>query len=325
MFRKCFDSQYTGAKQRNHFMRPELAQAIELLHGNTAEDTEKAIGLLQQTVYSFSMKVCGHPEDAEDTMQEVLYRSLRHLAKLEDPRALAVWLYTVTRNRCWRMRRKGPSAPRRILSLDELMPDEIEMARLLEDTAREPEGHLLRDEQHKLLHQAILRIPAQLRIVLVLHDMEELATDEVAQILDLQQGTVRVRLHRARLSVRKELSRTLEAVKRGKKLKSASPQRRRSMRNVRRRPADCRDLFANLSEYLDGRVEPLTCEHMQEHIEACPSCVAFLRDLSAAIDRCRAMKVPCKPAIAPRLRTILTREYLRMLGISAAEKTRAKV
>ncbi len=306
-------------------MRPELAQAIELLHGNSPEEIEKAIGLLQQTVYSFSMKVCGHPEDAEDTMQEVLYRSLRHLAKLENPRALAVWLYTVTRNRCWRMRRRGPSAPSRILSLDELMPDGIEMARLLEDSAREPENHLLRDEQHKLLHKAILRIPAQLRIVLVLHDMEELATDEVAQVLDLQPGTVRVRLHRARLSVRKELSRIPEVVKSGKRAKSVSFQPRRSMRKTRKRPAECRDLFANLSEYLDGRVEPLNCEHMQEHIDACPSCVAFLRDLRAAIDRCRAMTVPCKSAIAPRLRAILTREYLRMLGISAAEKTRARV
>ncbi len=185
-------------------MRPELAQAIELLHANTPEETEKAIGLLQQTVYSFSMKVCGHPEDAEDTMQEVLYRSLRHLSKLENPRALAVWLYTVTRNRCWRMRRSGSSAPQRTLSLDELMPDQIEMARLVGASSHVPDDHLLRDEQHKLLQQAILRIPAQLRIVLVLHDMEELATDEVAQILDLQPGTVRVRLHRARLSVRKE-------------------------------------------------------------------------------------------------------------------------
>jgi RNA polymerase sigma-70 factor (ECF subfamily) len=97
------------------------------------------------------------------------------------------------------------------------------------------------------------------------------------------------------------------------------------MRTTRKRPAECRDLFANLSEYLDGQVEPLTCEHMQEHIEACPSCVAFLRDLRAAIDRCRAMTVPCKSAIAPRLRSILTREYLRMLGLSAGKKTRARV
>ena len=87
-------------------MRPELTKAAELLQRKTPEALEEAIGLLQNTVYSFSMKMCGHPEDAEDTTQEVLFRSLAHLAKIQDPRALAVWLYTVTRNRCWRMRRR---------------------------------------------------------------------------------------------------------------------------------------------------------------------------------------------------------------------------
>jgi hypothetical protein len=62
------------------------------------------------------MKVCGHPHDAEDTMPEVLYRSLGHLAKMQDPQALAIWLYTVTRNRCWRMRRKSANAPRESFS-----------------------------------------------------------------------------------------------------------------------------------------------------------------------------------------------------------------
>ena len=169
-------------------MRPELIQATELLHRNTPEAVEEAIGLLQNTVYSFSMKVCGHPEDAEDTMQEVLSRSLGHLAKIQDPQALAVWLYTVTRNRCWRMRRKAASAPRQIFSLDELMPDEAELGRLLQDAAESPEGNLLHAEQHHLLHQAVLHIPVQLRMVLVLHDMEELTTEQVAQILDLTAG-----------------------------------------------------------------------------------------------------------------------------------------
>jgi RNA polymerase sigma-70 factor (ECF subfamily) len=78
-------------------------------------------------------------------------------------------------------------------------------------------------------------------------------------------------------------------------------------------------LFASLSEYLDGRVEPLTCDQMRGHIEACPSCVAFLRDLRAAIDRSRSLDIPCDSAIAPRLRVILTREYLRMLVLPAAK------
>ena len=77
--------EYTGiAPDEPTSMRPELIRATDLLRRNTPEAVEEAIGLLQNTVYSFSMKVCGHPEDAEDTMQEVLSRSLGYLAKIHD-------------------------------------------------------------------------------------------------------------------------------------------------------------------------------------------------------------------------------------------------
>jgi RNA polymerase sigma-70 factor (ECF subfamily) len=300
-------------------MRPELKQAADLFRLNTPEAGEEAIRLLQNTVYSFSMKVCGHPEDAEDTMQEVLSRSLRHLARFHNPQELAVWLYTVTRNRCWRMRRKPSHAPTAILSLDELMPNDEELGTLLQDAGNGPETNLLHGERRHLLHQAILRIPAPLRIVLVLHDMEELTTGQVAQILDLQQGTVRIRLHRARLSVRNEMNQLLRSAPDSAHAGShAKPSKGRSSKRTRR-PDECRDLFANLSEYLDGRVEPLSCDQMRAHIEACPSCVAFLRDLRAAIDRCRSLQFPCDSAVAPRLRAILTREYLRMLVLPATK------
>ncbi len=301
-------------------MRPELIRATELLQRNTPEAVEEAIGLLQGTVYSFSMKVCGHPEDAEDTMQEVLSRSLVHLAKIHEPQALAVWLYTVTRNRCWRMRRKGASAPRHMLSLDELMPDETERGRLLEDAQESPESNLLHAEQHHLLHQAVLRIPVELRIVLVLHDMEELKTEQVAKILDLQPGTVRVRLHRARLSVRKEMGRMLDEAPKSQGESVPSKAKKGNRIKGGGRPPECRELFSNLSEYLDGRIEPRTCEEMREHIEACPACVAFLKNLRVAIDRCRSLEIPCDSAVAPRLRSILTQEYLRLLNLPATKK-----
>jgi len=305
-------------------MRPELTHAADLLRRNTPEALEEAIGLLQNTVYSFSMKVCGHPEDAEDTTQEVLFRSLEHLAKIHDPQALAVWLYTVTRNRCWRMRRKPAHASKHLLSLDELMPDEAELGRLLEDTAESPEGRLLDAEQDHLLHQAVLRIPVQLRIVLVLCDMEELTTEQVAQILNLQQGTVRVRLHRARLSVRKEMNKLLEVAH--KKTNSRNRVKEKSKDTLaegEQRSLECRELFSNLSEYLDGRVEPATCEAMRGHIEACPACVAFLQNLRMAIDRCRSLEIPCDPAVSLRLRSIITQEYQRLLGITSTEEPSA--
>jgi RNA polymerase sigma-70 factor (ECF subfamily) len=58
---------------------------------------------------------------------------------------------------------------------------------------------------------------------------------------------------------------------------------------------------------------------MRKHIEACPACVAFLRDLRAAIDRCHSLEIACDSAVAPRLRSILTKEYLRMLVLPAAK------
>ena len=307
-------------------MRPELTQATKLLRSNTPEAIEEALGLLQNTVYSFSMKVCGHPEDAEDTMQEVLFRSLRHLAKIQDPQALAVWLYTVTRNRCWRMRRKSANAPKATVALDELMPDDAELGRLLEDASEGPEANLLQAEQAQVLHRAVLQIPAPLRMVLVLHDMEELTTEQVATILGLQAGTVRVRLHRARLCVRKEMARILDGtVAEQRSAKPAKKARKTARTKDNERPAECRELFANLSEYMDGRVEAPACDQMRIHIEACPACVAFLRELRVAIDRCRSLDIPCDSAVAPRLRSILTQEYLRMLGMGSARNMRNSV
>jgi RNA polymerase sigma-70 factor (ECF subfamily) len=307
-------------------MRPELAQATELLQRNTPEAVDEAIALLQNTVYSFSMKVCGHPEDAEDTMQEVLFRSLPYLAKIKEPKALAVWLYTVTRNRCWRMRRKGAGAPKQMVALDELMPDEAELGRLLADAAQGPEDNVAQAERASILHKAVLRIPPPLRMVLVLHDMEELDTDQVATILGLKTGTVRVRLHRARLLVRKEMALLLEKIS-GNRIGRETARKARKPRGSggSKRPAECHDIFANLSEYMDGRIKAPSCNEMQSHIEACPACVAFLRELRTAIDRCRALEISCDAVVAQRLRAILTQEYLRMLGIGSANNPRSSV
>jgi RNA polymerase sigma-70 factor (ECF subfamily) len=286
-------------------MRPELVEASDLLRQQTPESIEAAIGLLQGTVFSFSMKMCGHREDAEDTAQEVLFSSLKHLRKLDNPSALAAWLYTVARNRCRRNRGKIDVSDRRHLSLDELMPDRDELQFLMRASGATPEQHALKAEEKELLQQAILRLPTSLRLVLVLHDMEELNAGDVARILDLKEGTVRVRLHRARLTVRQELTR----------MAGGMPARNASPRNAgRRRATGCREIFANLSEYIDERVQPGDCEQMQKHIDRCPPCMAFLTDLKAAIDRCRSLSVSCDPAVAERMRALMTKEYLRMMA-----------
>lgn len=295
-------------------MRPELITAAELLRRNTPEAVEQAVDLLQHAVYSFSMKMCGHREDAEDTTQDVLIGSLKHLPRFQEPGALAAWLYTVTRNRCRHMRRPQGEPVRRALSLDELMPDAAERKFLL-DNSPTPEAGLLRMEEHQILHSVVLRLPPSLRVVLVLHDMEELTTDDVAQILGLRPGTVRVRLHRARLMVRKEMSEHIRTnMEEAASLPLLAEPASQKRSNGSKSSMECRELFSQLSEYLDGRVEPLTCEQMRTHIEGCPTCVAFLKDLKSAIDRCRSLRVACDPTVAARMRELFTREYLRMIG-----------
>lgn len=293
-------------------MRARLKEALALLRSGDSERIGEALRILQGTVFAFSMKVCGHREDAEDNMQEVLLSSLPHLSKIDHPRALAVWLYTVTRNRCWRTRRKPVHAPQETLSLDELMPDREELQRLLADKSAGPEERVGRGEEGQLLHRAVLALPAQYRMVLVLHDMEELDTDLVAQILDIQPGTVRVRLHRARLGVRKAMALLLD----GHSPAWTKPRKDARKRNgkAEKRDPECRAIFNNLSELLDRRLDQPVCAQIEQHIQSCPACVAFLRDLSEAIDRCRLFEVPEGEQVQARLGGLLVEEYLRLTG-----------
>ncbi|HVZ83937.1 MAG TPA: sigma-70 family RNA polymerase sigma factor [Terracidiphilus sp.] len=306
-------------------MRAPLNNAITLLRSGDPESIGEALSILQGTVFAFSMKVCGHREDAEDTMQEVLSRSLPHLSKIEDPRALAAWLYKVTRNRCWRSRRRVANGPTETLSLDELMPDREELLQLEQRHAPHPEEHALRSEETRLLHKAVLQLPAQYRMVLVLHDMEELDTDLVARVLNLQPGTVRVRLHRARLGLRKIMARPLEELPPSRHAPHSVGTTRRRHRGKNACDPQCRAIFARLSEYLDYRLAPPDDAHMRRHMEACPACVTFLADLNAAIDRCRRFEVAECGEVQTRLGALFVEEYLRLTASqdAAAQPLRA--
>ena len=148
------------------------------MQGKDPTAIEKAISLLQDTVYSFSMKVCGHPEDAEDTMQYVLMKSMPQLAMFDNPQALKVWLYKVARNRCISNHRGAQAAPAKNVSLEELMPDGAELRELIKSEAMDPEASLLNREVGDQLKEAVASLPEKYRMVLALHDMEELETLE---------------------------------------------------------------------------------------------------------------------------------------------------
>src|ERR1700693_1647126 len=136
-------------------MRSEIEQAILLLRRGDDEALEHALALLQNTVFSFSMKVCGQRQDAEDTMQDVLVKSVPYLPKFDSPKALAVWLYKVAKNRCLMSRRKSKFAPKEDISLEELMPDRRELQSLSGGPEATPETSFLRRESAKRLREAV--------------------------------------------------------------------------------------------------------------------------------------------------------------------------
>jgi RNA polymerase sigma factor (sigma-70 family) len=187
------------------YMHEDVVQATALMALNTSESLQEAIGLLRRAVYGFSLGICHRREDAEDATQEVLFRSLKYLGKFQDPHALAVWLYVVARNQLRRTRRKSIPYLAKTVSLDGFTSSLSKTVCLCGDMRKSPENLLIRVEEGRLLRRAILRIPGPLRSVLVLHDLKEFTTPEIAKILALRQGTVRVRLCRARIRLRNEI------------------------------------------------------------------------------------------------------------------------
>lgn len=277
-------------------MRADVERALEAIRRGDVASTGDALALLQNTVFSFSIKVCGHLQDAEDTAQDVLLKLLPYLGKFDNSKALKGWLYKVARNRCMMNRRGQKYSQKLHVSLDELMPDGRELKELIKNATGDPESERARAESAERLRDAVLTLPPQYRFVLVLHDMEELDTAEVAAVMGLEEGTVRVRLHRARLLLRREMQRAEKAL----------PARRTP---PGKKPVKCRGLFAALSDYLDGIVEDAVCEQMQKHIADCAPCQAFVASLKAVVAQCRRYSPECPPDRLQRMRVQVLQNY----------------
>jgi RNA polymerase sigma-70 factor (ECF subfamily) len=173
---------------------------LERIHRGDPTAFDLFVDRYGDRLYGFSARMCGEREDARDTVQETLFQAFRSLKDLREPKALRSWLYRVASNACLMSRRKGKQGPERELSLEELMPDKTGGTDL-----EIPEELFLREETRKKVREAIRALPPHYRIVLVLRDMEQLSTREASDALDLPESTVKMRLHRARLGVRKAL------------------------------------------------------------------------------------------------------------------------
>jgi RNA polymerase sigma-70 factor, ECF subfamily len=157
-------------------------------------------------IYAFGMKFCGEREDAKDVLQDTLLQAYRSLRDLEHAEAMISWLYRVAANACLMKRRKGKFEPEREISLEELLPSSGQDSRIqIPDPTALPHDDAVRAETTARVQKAIGDLPSAYRIVLVMRDMEQLSTQEVADALSLELSAVKMRLHRARLMLRKSL------------------------------------------------------------------------------------------------------------------------
>lgn len=151
-------------------------------------------------VFHYSWLMCGRPEDAEEVAQETLLRVFESLGQLRDPERVRAWVFRIAKNACLMQRRKSIFAPTHEVSTDELLPsDEPSGADL------PPDREYLRGELKAVLDRIIAELPPKYRAVVVLRDVEELSTEETAQILDISPDVVKTRLHRARQAMRQKL------------------------------------------------------------------------------------------------------------------------
>jgi RNA polymerase sigma-70 factor (ECF subfamily) len=196
-------------------VRDEERMIASILAGDS-EQYHELIRPYERSVYKMALSFMKNEADAEDVAQEAFLNAFRKLADFRGQAKFSSWLISITLNEArGRLRRQ---AIVRMESLDE-SPDEgghISPA-LLRDWREVPSEALERLEIRQMLQDAIASLSPLYREVLLLRDVEEFSIEETATALAITTGTVKVRLHRARMMMQKALA---------PKLKNAGPRRR---------------------------------------------------------------------------------------------------
>ena len=176
------------------------------LIAQTLEGNRDAFGELvtkyQVRLYNTMIQVVGGTEDAYDVTQDAFLQAYLRLDTFRRSSKFYTWLYRIAFNVAVGMRRKHRSH-RMAESLQQELHD-----RLL-DRENRPEENLISQENIKTVRDAVDRLDNEFRSVVILRELEEFSYEEIAEILEIPIGTVRSRLHRARMLIREYLSRKI--------------------------------------------------------------------------------------------------------------------
>lgn len=196
-------------------MGHETRQDDLTLAREAAQGRPEAFDLLvqrhQDRVYGVIHRMVTDREKAMDLTQETFLRAWRGLGRFEGQSAFFTWLYRIARNVVMSQGRYDSARPKIRVSLDEPFSSDGDGRRMeIEDGAAGPRDGLQVEEHRELVLEAIAALPQDFREIVILRDMQDRAYEEIAELLEVPIGTVRSRLHRARMELKERLKSVLD-------------------------------------------------------------------------------------------------------------------
>ena len=193
--------------------QPAVAKDESLLvteaKAGSYEAFEELVNRYEKKIYRLGMNITGNREDAEDVLQETFLKAFEHLADFREDSRFYTWIVRIGVNQALMKLRKRRSE--KMVPMDDLVGDDGEVIpREFTDWKPNPEQQLTQAELEDILETAAKALPPTFRAVFFLRDVEDLSTEETAEILNLSNGAVKARLFRARLRLREDLSKILK-------------------------------------------------------------------------------------------------------------------
>jgi RNA polymerase sigma-70 factor (ECF subfamily) len=185
---------------------------IRRLRGRDERAFRELVEAERDRVYNITFRMLGNRAEAEDVAQEVFISVFKTIDSFREESKLSTWLYRVTVNHC--KNRIKYLARRHDRDRDELdersHSQETNGAVLGPPRHAQPDRALAGVQMEQLLSEAIAELEEDHRVVVILRDVEDLSIEEICEITGLPDGTVKSRLHRARLALRKRLQKHVE-------------------------------------------------------------------------------------------------------------------
>ncbi|MBI4208333.1 MAG: sigma-70 family RNA polymerase sigma factor [Deltaproteobacteria bacterium] len=175
-----------------------------LLQGD-ASAFQEVVARYQRGIFGFCLRMIGNVAEAEDLAQEVFLRAFRSIRRFRGQSKFSTWLYQIARNlslnRIRYLRRRRTSDLQSVS-----MENEASLAVIFENGEIDsPEGAVLEQERRRHLSEAIVSLDILYREVILLRDVEGLSYEEISEALGTAVGTVKSRLHRARMELLKQM------------------------------------------------------------------------------------------------------------------------